>query len=810
LSVFERLGRWCAGHPWPVVIVWAILFAVSAPALLHLAGVLKVGGFSNDTTESARARAELQTRLGYSANELLVVVSSPTLRPNDDTFINQVHSALADVAKEPEIRQVVWHTDNFRQVGRDGHTAYELLVLDPSVDAGPAIVAAVQARLHPTSLHVLLGGAAAFYSDIEAVSSDDLHRAELIAFPFAAIALVLVFRSLVAALVPVVVGGVGVTVATALIFLLAHVTDMSIFVMNVATMIGLGLGVDYSLFITSRFREELATGYQEINRDSQQPVGVNCHPERSEGPLAGQASRLAGLRSADATPGVLRCAQDDYAGAPGLQVAPSAIPREAVRAAIVRTAGTAGRSVCFSGLTVCLGLLALLGFDFMLLRSVGIGGCLVVVCTVLAALTLLPALLSLLGPRIDAFQVLPKSRGVTLFWDRLARVVMRRPLAIGVPALALLLLLGAPFLHVRLSSPDASILPKSVPSRKAFDVLNAQFATGDTAPIMVAIRVPGEALDSANLDKLFDFTHAIARDQRVARIDSIVTIDPRITKAQYHLLYADPTRIPDYWAATLLSSTVKGDTVLVQVDSKYPSTSPESQGLVQSIRQMSLGSGASILVDGEAAEIHDVVQQLYHDFPRALLFIVLTTYSVLFFLFRSVVLPLKAIMMNTLSIVASYGALVFVFQDGHLSGLLGFSPLGYVEATLPILMFCTLFGLSMDYEVFLLSRIKEAYEASGDNQSSVAEGMRRSGRIITSAALIVILVSSSFMAAGIILIKALGLGVALAVLLDATVVRALLVPATMRLLGRWNWWLPTALAGRLAIPARPAVRRSEG
>jgi RND superfamily putative drug exporter len=729
-----------------VVAVWALLFLVSVPALLNLEHALKVGGFSDNQSEAAQARDLLQQRLGYSANALLVVLTSPTLSPNDPAFVTQAHQVLARVASDPGVKQIIWHTDNYRQVGRDGHTAYEVLVLDPNTDPGTAVVDGVKSRLQPSSLRVLVGGAPAFFSDIEAASSSDLHRAELIAFPFAAIALVLVFRSLVAALVPVIIGGLGVSVAAGIIFLVAQVTDMSIFVLNVATMIGLGLGVDYSLFMTSRFREELET-------------------------------RPACSRECD---------------------------REQVLAAAAATSATAGRAVFFSGLTVCLGLLALLSFRFMLLRSVGLGGCIVVLCTVLAALTLLPAVLALLGRRLDAFQVLPRSRGVTRFWEHLARAVMRRPLALGLPALALLLFLGLPFLHVRLSSPDASILPQSVASRQAFDVLNAEFPTGESTPILLALTMSGDALTPANLTTLFAFTHAIAADPRVARVESVTTIDPRLTLAQYQLMYADPKRVPDYFAAATAAATVKGNIVLAQVFSKYASIDPRSQALVLAIRRMSPGPGATMLVDGESAEIHDVVQTLYSEFPHALLFIVISTYSVLFLLFRSAFLPLKAIVMNSLSIVASYGALVFVFQDGHLTGLLGFSKLGYVEAELPILMFCTLFGLSMDYEVFLLSRIKEAYDRTGDNTQSVAEGMLRSGRIITSAALIVVLVSASFMAASIVLIKALGLGVALAVLLDATVVRALLVPATMRLLGHWNWWMPATLRTLL-----PATRTTE-
>jgi putative drug exporter of the RND superfamily len=750
--VFEKLGRWCARHPWPVVAAWIVLFLLSVPALLNLEHALKVGGFSDDSSEAAKAGDLLQQRLGFSANVLQVVLTSPTLNPNDPRFVALAHQALAKVADDPDVKQIIWHTDNFRQVGRDGHTAYELVVLDPTIDPGTAVVNGVKARLQPTSLRVLVGGAPAFYTDIESASASDLHRAEFIAFPFAAIALVLVFRTLVAALVPVIIGGLGVSVAAGVIYLVAQVTDMSIFVLNVATMIGLGLGVDYSLFITSRFREELGAG----------PPGT------------------------------------------------AASGRQVVQNAVATTAATAGRAVFFSGSTVCLGLLALLSFNFMLLRSVGLGGCIVVLCTVLSALTLLPAVLALLGPRIDALPVLPRSRGVTIFWERLAHAVMRRPWAFGVPSLALLLFLGLPFLHVRLSSPDASILPQSVASRQAFDVLNAEFPPGDGTPIIVAVTLPADAMAPASLAELYAFTHRISADPRVARVDSVTTIDPRLTLAQYQLLYADPQRVPDYFAAATAAASVKGNTAMVQVYSKYSSIDPRSQALVLAIRDMSPGPGATMLVGGVTAAIHDVVGELYQQFPRALLFIVLSTYTVLFILFRSAFLPLKAIVMNSLSIIASYGALVFVFQDGHLTSLLGFTKLGYVEAELPILMFCTLFGISMDYEVFLLSRIKEAYDRTGDNTRSVAEGMHRSGRIITSAALIVVLVSGSFLAASIVLIKALGLGVALAVFLDATVVRALLVPATMRLLGDWNWWLPPALRTMLPSVAGKRAVRSEG
>jgi RND superfamily putative drug exporter len=738
LQLGEAVYRWRR----QVVALWLLLLAVCLPLAPRASSALKVGGFSNPEIESARARAHLEATLGFHATVLQVIFRHPEWTADDPRYIAAVADALADVRTLPSVTRVVDHVENPNQIGRDRRVAYALVVLDLELERFQRSLPAVQARLRPGPLEMVVAGPPAFYRDIEEVSERDLRRAELISFPFALVALLLVFRSVVAAGLPVVVGGASVAVALAALFGVAHLTDMSIFVLNMATMLGIGLGIDYSLFMTNRFREELR----------QRPLGES----------------------------------------------------------VAVTVATAGRAVAFSGLTVLVGLLGLITFDFMMLRSLGIGGALVVAVSVLAALTLLPALLGLLGPRIDAFTVLPArsasapaGRG---FWARLAAWVMHHPWRVLVPVLCFLVLLGLPFLQVRFSSPDASILPADAPSRRGYDLLQEQYGPALLDPILVAIDTPGPVLAPENIDRLYDFTRALARDARVARIESIVDIDPRLTRAQYHILYRYAAAAGDAYVARTLTDLARGNTTLVLVYSHHAPVSEETKDLVRYIRQLAPAYGLTALVDGGAAEVLDVVTRLYSEFPRAALLIMLTTYLVLFALFRSAVLPLKAIVMNTLSILASYGALVFVFQEGHFANLLGFTPLGFVEASLPIVMFCMLFGVSMDYEVFLLSRVKEAYDQTGDNARSVAEGLERSGRIITSAALIIVVVGFSFVTADIVLIKALGLGVALAVLLDATVVRALLVPATMRLLGEWNWWAPFPFRA----PAPQPVDRLEG
>ncbi|MEZ0240298.1 MAG: MMPL family transporter, partial [Chloroflexota bacterium] len=549
---------------------------------------------------------------------------------------------------------------------------------------------------------------------------------------------------------PLAVGGAAVVTALAGVYLVASATPMSIFVLNLATLLGLELGVDYSLLLTSRFREELAL--------------------RPEGP-----DRVS----------------------------------EAVRV----TVATAGRAVFFSGLTVLLGLLGLVLFEFMILRSVGIAGAIVVGLAVASALTLLPAILTILGPRVDRLALRRSSApggtdgtgGTDGAWARLARRVMRHPVAVLIPTLLFLLVLGSPFLHVRFNAPDASILPPAVASRAAFDRLQGEFGEGEFAPIVVAIRTDGPATDAANLAALYEWSRRLAADPRVARVDSLVDVDHRLTLEQYALLYADPNGPRDRYVQTALAATTRGDLTAFTLTTRYGPNREEGRALVADLRTpcgpLAAPAGMTALVGGGAADVADVVDRVRADFPRTALFIIVSTYLVLFVLLRSVVLPAKALVMNTLSIVASFGALVWIFQDGNLSGVLGFQPLGFVETTQPVILFCVLFGLSMDYEVFLLTRMKEVWDRTGDNVEAVAGGMQRSGRIVTSAALIVVVVASSFAFADIVLIKALGIGMAIAVALDATVVRALLVPATMRLLGRWNWWMPKTLerlfAGRL-------------
>ncbi len=750
MSPFEQIGRFAYRRRRWVIAAWAVVLLVAVPLAPRLAEALRPGGFILDDLESSRARTLLQSELDLPPSALVVVLDSETLTAGTPEFELAAVEATRDLADAPYVRSVVSHLMSPRQVSADGRTAYDVVFLDLPPDDSPEALPGLETAIRDVpGLDVSLAGGVTFYADVQDVSESDLRRSEFISLPLAALALLIVFGSAVAAGVPLAVGGTAVLIALATLFLIASATPMSIFVLNLATLLGLGLAVDYSLLMTSRYREEL------------------------------------GHRMGPATAG------DDE---PARRARASAI-----EGAVRVTVATAGRAVFFSGLTVMLGLIGLVLFDFMILRSVGIAGAIVVVMAVAAALTLLPAILAMLGTRIDRLairrvEVDPHSDGR---WAQLARWVMRRPIQVLVPSVLLLIALGLPFLHVRFNAPDATILPTSVPSRQSYDLLVEKFGEGEFSPLLLAVRTTGDATDPDNLAALYDYSRRLAADPRINRVDSLVDVDPRLTLEQYQLLYGAPGGPPDRLVQASLGTSVRGDLAAFTLYTPYGPNRDEARNLVRDLRAtdglLAPPPGVSVLVSGGAADVTDVVNRITAEFPRTALFIIISTYLVLFVLLRSVVLPAKALLMNALSITASFGALVWIFQDGNLSALLGFEPLGFVETTQPVILFCVLFGLSMDYEVFLLSRMKEVYDRTGDNTEAVARGLERSGRIITSAALIVVLVAGSFAFADIVLIKALGLGIAIAVALDATVVRALIVPATMRLLGRWNWWMPTRL-----------------
>jgi RND superfamily putative drug exporter len=487
---------------------------------------------------------------------------------------------------------------------------------------------------------------------------------------------------------------------------------------------GLGLAIDYSLFMVSRYREELARGL-------------------------------------------------DYP------------------AALARTMGTAGRTVLFSGLAVGTGLAGLFFFEGSYLWPMGLGGAIVVALAVIFAMTFLPALLAALGPRIHAGRLpLPQIGSGEGPWRRLALWVMRRPVLVLVPSLALLLAMGAPFLRLRLSAADVRVLTAEVEARRGYDLLRRDFPEQAAERAVVAVRFPtAPALTEARVDALYDLSKRVAAIPHVRRVESLVGGDPSMSKEDCEdtILYPTGPAKPLVEAAKRM--TVSDHVVLLNAVLDAPPDSDEARGVIRALRADRRVGDGTLLVGGRVAMDTDATAYVLERAPRAVGFVVAATFVILFLLLGSVVLPLKAVAMNFVSIAGSFGALVWLFQDGHLF-VREARPL---EPSLPILLFCVLFGLSMDYEVLMLSRIKEARDRTGDEVLAVAEGLERSAGLITSAAAIMVTVFAAFALARVIVVQAVGVGMALAVLIDATLVRVLVVPAAMRLLGHLNWWAPRPL-----------------
>lgn len=726
-----RLGLLAVRFRWPIILLWLALLALAVPFAPRATTVLKQG-FGTSGTEAERGLELLTERLGIPEASLTVAFHSPTLTADDPAYARAVKQALADLEGLPEVARVItpFNSSNPRMVSADGHTVYALVFLNLTVDEALDRYQGLRGRIHSDQLDVWVTGGVAIFADIDRYSAQDLRRGETLAFPLVLVVLLLVFGSAVAAGLPVAVGAVSLALTLALVYFLGRQTDLSIFVLNIASFLGLGLAIDYSLLVVNRFREEMER-----------------HP---------------------------------------------------VREAVAVTMDTAGSALLFSALTSILGMSGLLMFPYMMLRSLGVGGILVIFLSLMLAFTLMPALLSLLGPRVNAvalWRPRPPREGAGL-WHRIALTVMRYPWPTIIPLGALLIATGLPFLQANIGEPWASILPPGAESRQGWELLARAFGEGELSPVLVLATAPQGVLRPEALGPLYDLAHRIADDPRVERVESIVTLDPRLGKKDYLALYSNPEAIPLPRVKEALQALGSKDTTLMRVFTRHPVLSEENKSLVKDIRRWAPSTGLQVYVTGATAQIMDAMEAMYSKFPWVVVYVLATIYLALLLLFRSVVLPLKAVVMNSLSIFASYGALVYIFQQGHFQGLLGFTAEGYTEATVPIILFSILFGLSMDYEVFLLTRVKEYYDAGADNTASVALGLEMTGRIITSAALILVLVAASFATGDIIIVKALGVGTAIAILLDATVVRALLVPALMRVLGDWNWWAPRFLRGR--------------
>ena len=701
--------------------------------------------------EAVRAVELMDRELPGQAPTIGFIFSHASLTVSEPAFREAVERALAPLRGDKRVTLIrtAWDSTppEAARMSRDGHRTHVTVELKGRAPAfasmtfgalPPGLYEDIRGQVRSPTLEVVAAGVAAMNHDFTRVAREDLKLSELVVLPLVLALLLLVFGTVVAAALPLLVGMLSVAIGLAGTVLLGTVTPVSAYAANVVSMVGLGVAIDYSLFVVSRFREELPH-----------------HP-----------------------------------------------PAEA----LARTLATTGRAVVFSGLTVGIGLTSMLLLRTDTISSIGVAGMLVVVTAVLYTLTFLPALLAILGPRVNALRVPfvhpERTARAEGFWHRTAGFVMARPWPIVIPVVLVLLVLGLPLRHIRLGSDDASTLPVATESRRGAELLRREFPGADAGLIIAVLRyADGSPLTAARVNALYDFSRWVKSQPGVTRIDSIVDLAPGVSREQYQQIAAVPAAFRPPGLDVAFAQLVGAHVTRLVVHTSLPPASDEARALVRTIRAQHPPVDAEVLLTGTTAFDSDFIELVRGAAPAAIAFVVVATYLALFWLLRSVLLPLKAVVMNLLSITASYGALVWIFQEGHLSGWLGFTP-APIEIPIPLIMFCILYGLSMDYEVLLLSRTYEEYLKSGDNAHAVAQSLAHTGRLITGAAAIMAGVFFGFgFVSSVTMIKAMGVGMGVAVIVDATIVRALLVPATMRLLGRWNWWAPRALAGRGPVGA---------
>ena len=578
-----------------------------------------------------------------------------------------------------------------------------------AIERADELVEAIEdADVGGSAVTVSAGGLAVVNAEVTHTIERDLLKAEMIAIPITLVLLVWVFGSIVAALLPLAVGVFSIFTTFAMLQLFAQFTDVSIFALNATTALGLGLAIDYSLFIVSRYREELSGGHE---------------------------------------------------------------PGEAV----VRTVRTAGRTILFSAVTVAIGLSAMLVFPIPFMRSFGYAGVGVAASAAFGAVVMLPAMLAALGHRVDKGRVFKRRPVVDGegMWHRVAVFVMRRPLPIATAVIALLLLLGAPFLGLRLGTPDDRVLAPGAEVRETHDILREDYAAGEAATIQVVVPDVGSASS-----EIAGYAAELSALDGVARVDALT--GSYLSGAEV----APPGALSQRFADDV-------GTWFSVVPAVEP-LSADGEALVDDVRELDAPFDG-VLVGGQSAAQVDSKSVVYDRLPWAIGLVAVTTLVVLFLLFGSVLVPIKALVLNFLSLTATFGAMVWIFQDGNGSGLLDFTATGDIAVAMPILMFCIAFGLSMDYEVFLLSRIKEEHDRGSDTVTSVAVGLERTGRIVTAAAVLIAVVFLAFATGQVSFMKMFGIGLTLAVLVDAFLIRSTLVPAFMRLAGDANWWAPGPL-----------------
>ncbi len=738
--MFALLGRLLCRFPWLFVAVATIVVGMAAGFGADVVRHLTLApGWDVPGSGSELALKQLRDRLGKDETPVIALFrAKPGLAANvdDPAFRDAVETALAGIGENPDVSGVesYYGGADARLRSARGDMTYALIKLKLAADEGMGAYQRLRAQLHSERVEIELGGELATYVDVREQLAKDIWNAEVVSFILLAILLIWVFGSVVAAALPLIIGGVTIVLSAAMLKFFTLFTDVSVYSANVVSMLGLGLAIDYGLFIVSRYREELERG-----------------------------------------------------GSPAM--------------ILFATLSTAGRTVAYSGLTVAASLFCLLLMPQRFFQNMGLAGGISVGAAMLTSVLLLPALLALLGPRVNhlALPVLARRNAReegSGGWYRFSQFVMRHAVLVLLGTFLLLGAMGLPVLHLEVGPSDSKSLPLSAESRRVHEALDHDFRHAELSPLILTVRATGPAQASASLAGLHELTQRIQALPGVTRVAGLASLSEpgagNLSLADYQLMYQYPDQFPV--AQLGLREYAKGPDSLIFVYYQQAPTSQEARALVRQVRAITIPRGLrEVQVGGFPAFHLDYVESLRTWVPWVILAIVCVIFVLLFLMLGSVLVPLKAVLTNLFSLSATFGILVWIFQDGHLAGLLNFTPQGSMDGTILVLIFASAFGLSIDYEVFLLSRVKEMCVATGDNMRAVASGIQKSGPIITSAALLIGIVLGTFAMGEVVFMKAMGLGLLLSVIVDATLVRMLLVPASLRLLGRLNWWAPKPL-----------------
>lgn len=693
--MFDRLARMINRGPWVVVGVAIVFAALSGVFGGPVSKSLQAGGFQDPSSQSSQALDRLEAATGMRADGGIVALVKTPQGTNSQEALTEVSNVAWVIGSDPDIAKVFtyYQTHDPSMVARDGSSTVVVGYWKKMSDQAAVNGATRLSDQLKSDPDVKLGGFAAINHQLNLLITGDLARAEMLAFPILFLLSLWVFRGVIAALLPLLVGGIVIVGSFLVLRGVTTLHPVSIFVLNLAIGMGLGLAIDYSLFMVSRFREEMANG---------------------------------------------------------------ASPDAAIRT----TLRTAGRTVLFSSLTIAAAAGSMTVFKINFLWSMGAAGVVVALMACAVALTVLPAVMRLLGGRVNwlaprrwrqkATAVSDKSG----FWYRFSHLVMRRPVPIAALAAALLIALGLPFAGIKFNSVDQTALPANNDARQVYQTLQRDFGWPQGAVLNVVVEAPSSA--SADVKTFADSLKSLS---------GVIQVTP--------------------------PQPISSDTWKFDVQTNSGNFDPAAQTLVQDVRLKP--APFTFLVGGQPAVFADLQASLASRLPLAITIVAFATIVLLFLMTGSLLLPIKAVVMNLLTLSAAFGVLVLIFQDGRLQDLLQYTTQGALESTQPVLLFAIVFGLSTDYGVFLLTRIKEAHDAGVPNTEAVATGLQRTGRIITAAALLFCVAIGAFATSQIIFIKELGIGIAAGVLVDATIVRAFLVPSLMALLGQWNWWAPRPL-----------------